>query len=135
MEKLVWDTIMASSTRMNDIYGAITTTDATPTTILAIPATDPNVSLRIDVSVIARRPSSSDADSWKQVLLVDKTANGTPSMVGSQTIAAPIGSLGASSWTIGTVFDSTNIYLQVTGQLGATINWLAAVSPMCVMGD
>jgi len=39
MEKLVWDAIMASSARMNDIYGAITTNDATPTTILTIPAT------------------------------------------------------------------------------------------------
>lgn len=135
MEKLVWDTIMASSIRMNDIYGALTTNDATPTTILAIPAVDTNLSLRIDVSVIARRQSTSDADSWKQVLLVDKTSGGTPSMVGSQSIAAPIGSLGASSWSIGTIFDSNNVYLQVTGQIGATINWLASVSPMYVMGD
>lgn len=134
-EKPVWDAIMASSMKMNDIYGAITTNDATPTTILAVPAIDPNVSIRIDASVVARRPSSSDADSWKQVLLVDKTSGGTPSMVGSQTIAAPIGSLGATSWTIGTAFDANNVYLQVIGQSGATINWMASVSAMCVMGD
>lgn len=126
---------MPSSVSLNRIDGAITTFDATPTTILAVPANDANVSLRIDVSVVARRQSTSDADSWRQTLLVDKTSGGTPSMVGSQSIAAPIGSLGASSWTIGTVFDSGNVYLQVTGQLGATINWFASALPMCVMGD
>lgn len=126
---------MPSSWNLNRIDGAITTNDATPTTILAVPATDPNVSLRIDVSVVARRPSSSDADSWRQTLLVDKTGDAPPTMVGQQSIAAPIGSLGASSWTIGTVFDTKNVYLQVTGQLGATINWLASAQAMCVMGD
>lgn len=126
---------MPSSLNLNRIDGAITTNDATPTTILAVPAVDPNVSLRIDVSVVARRPTTSDADSWKQILLVDKTANGTPSMVGSQSIAAPIGSLGATTWTIGTAFDNSNVYLQVTGQAAATINWFASASAMCVMGD
>src|SRR6267143_5983383 len=97
---------MSSSVNLNRIDGAITTNDATPTTILAVPAVDTNLSLRIDVAVIARRQSTSDADSWKQILLVDKTSGGTPSMVGSQTIAAPIGSLGATSWTIGAAFYS-----------------------------
>lgn len=126
---------MPSSAIMNRIEGAITTTDATPTTILSVPAYDSDISMRIAVSVAARRAGGSDADSWNQVLLVDKTSGGTPTMVGSQTIAQPIGSLGASSWTIGTAFDTNHVYLQVTGQAASIINWLASASTMCVMGD
>jgi hypothetical protein len=126
---------MSSSAFLNRIEGAITTTDATPTTILAVPANEPDISMRISISVAARRSGGSDADSWNQILLVDKTSGGTPTMVGSQTIAQPVGSLGASSWAIGAAFDTTHVYLQVTGQAASTINWLAAASAMCVMGD
>jgi hypothetical protein len=121
---------------LNRIDGAITTTDATPTTIVAIPATDPNVSFRIEVTVIARNPSTSDVKSWNQLLVVDKTAGGTPTMpVAAQSMVAPMGSLGASAWTLATAFDPSNIFVQVQGQAATPINWFASASPVAVMGD
>ena len=121
---------------MNSIDGAITTYDATPTPIVAIPATDPNVSLRIDVTVTCSKPDNSDFKSWDQVLVVNKTAGGTPSMSGAAINAvAPSGSLGSSAWTLSTTFSPNNVFINVVGQAAATINWFATASTIAVMGD
>jgi len=127
---------MSSSVHWNAIDGAITTNDATPTTILAIPASDPNVSIRVDLTVIARNPTTSDGKTWNQLLLVDKTGGQTPTMpVAAQNVTAPMGTLGSASWALATSFEGSNIFIQVQGQLGSSINWFASASPVAVMGD
>jgi len=127
---------MASSLHLNPIDGALTTFDATPTPIIVIPAIDPNVSLRINVTVTCSKPDNSDFKSWDQVLLVSKTAGGTPSMgMAAMNAVAPTGSLGSSSWTLSTAFDPNNIFINVVGQAASTINWFATASAIAVMGD
>lgn len=127
---------MPSSASLNRIDGAITTIDATPTTILAVPAPDQNVSIRVAVTVIARNPATSDLKSWDQVFLVDKTSGGTPTMpVAAQAAVAPAGSLGSSSWSLSAAFDPANVLVQVQGQAATPINWFASAEATCVMGD
>ena len=126
---------MASSVCLNPINGAITTLDSAATPILSVPIFDTDVTLSMEVNILARRQSSSDAKMWHQVMLIDKTADANPTSTALVNLMTPSGTLGSATWNFSTTFDNDHAVVNVIGQSGATINWFATASALQVMGD
>jgi len=126
---------MASSIHLGPIDGAVTTTDNNATQILAIPIFDTDVTMTMEVVICARRQSNSNGKTWHQVMLIDKTADGTPGSISLIDLMTPSGSLGAATWNFSTTFDNDHAFVNVIGQNGATINWFATASAIEVLGD
>lgn len=124
---------MADAQFTNPVEGSLVTYDATPTNILQIPIQD-NASNKVNISTVAREAiTGDDSRTWEQVCLIDRTDGGMPSLVGSLTdVIASLGSAGSTLWAIGITFDSTNAYVQVTGEAAQQINWFCAVTDMYV---
>lgn len=126
---------MPTCVHLNSIDGCVPTSDATPTKILEVPCFEADITMRIEVQILARRPSNADAKTWQQLLLIDKTSGGTPTQAANINIMAPAGTLGAATWTFSVTFDANHVFLNVVGQAAATINWMASAWGMQVMGD
>ena len=126
---------MASSAHLNQIDGAITTSDATTTQILQIPCFESDVTMLTEVWIVARRQSTSDAKTWQQVMLIDKTGGGTPTQASAVNLMTPSGTLGSATWNFSMTFDANHAIVNVIGQAGAIINWFASAWGMQVMGD
>jgi hypothetical protein len=126
---------MTTSVHLNAIDGALSTYDNTATRILQVPMTEPDISIALDVQILARRPDNSDAKIWKELLLVDKTAGGTPTQAALIHVMAPTGNLGTSLWNFSLTFDATHVNLNVIGAAANQVNWLASAWGMQVMGD
>src|SRR5258706_16050445 len=126
---------MASSVPWNQINGAITTFDANAVPILSVPISDTDVTVSMEVNIVARRQSNSDAKTWHQVMLIDKTADANPTSTSLINLMTPTGTLGSATWNFSTTFDNDHAIVNVIGQVGATINWFASAWAMAVMGD
>lgn len=126
---------MPSCTHLNDIDGCTPTSNAIPTQILQIPCFEPDISMRIDLQIVARQPSTADAATWQQLLLIDKTAGATPTQGANINIMTPIKTLGATLWNFSVTFDTNHVNINAIGVAGTVINWFASASGMQVMGD
>lgn len=126
---------MASCTHLNAIDGCVTTPDATPMRILQVPCFEPDISMRIELQIVARQPSTADAKTWQQLLLIDKTAGATPTQGANINIMAPVATLGATLWTFSVTFDANHVNINVIGLASTIINWFASAWGMQVMGD
>ena len=119
---------MADCAVLTGVSGQVTTTDATPTNVLQIPITD-NGTNAVIITTVAREQGLDDSRMWYQIALIDRTDSGMPSMKGSlSNLIAPFGDLGSVLWAVNLVFDSTNAYVQVTGEAGGTINWFSSLT-------
>lgn len=126
---------MATCVHLNSIDGCLSTYDNTPTRILQVPMSESDVSLALDIQILARRPDTADAKTWKEQLLVDKTGGGTPTQGALIHIMTPVGTLGASLWTFSATYDAMHVNLNVIGAAANQVNWLASAWGMQVMGD
>lgn len=126
---------MASSTHLNAIDGSLSTYDNTATRILQVPMSEPDITMRLEIQIIARRPDSADSKTWQELLLIDKTSGGTPTQAAVIHIMTPAGTLGAALWNFNTTFDATHVNLNVIGAAANQVNWLASAWGMQVMGD
>lgn len=96
---------------------------------------EPDITMRLEVLIVARRPDTADSKAWHELLLVDKTGGATPTQAALIHIMTPAGTLGASLWNFSTTFDTTHVNLNVIGAAANQVNWLASAWGMQVMGD
>lgn len=126
---------MATCVHLNAIDGCLSTYNNTATRILQIPMIEDDISLSLDVQILARRPDTGDAKTWKEQVLIDKSAGGTPTQGSLIHIMTPTGTLGAALWNFSITFDTTHVNLNVIGAAANQVNWLASAWGMQVMGD
>jgi hypothetical protein len=126
---------MATCVHLNSIDGCLSTYDNTATRILQVPMTEADISMSVDVQILARRPDTGDAKTWLERLLIDKTGGGTPTLGALIHVMTPVGTLGAALWNFSTTFDSTHVNLNVIGAAANQVNWMASAWGMQVMGD
>lgn len=126
---------MATSNHLSAIDGNLSTYDNTPTRILQVPMNEPDITMRLEIQIVARRPDSADSKTWQELLLVDKTGGGTPTQAALIHIMTPAGTVGASLWNFSAGFDATHVNLNVIGAAANQVNWLASAWGMQVMGD
>jgi len=126
---------MATCVHLNSIDGCISTYDNTAARILQIPMNESDISMRLDVQIIARRPDTADAKTWNEVVLVDKTGGATPTQTGLIHVMTPTGTLGTSLWNFSVTFDATHVNLNVIGAAANQVNWFASAWGIQVMGD
>jgi len=118
---------MADAQVLTGVSASITTIDATPVNILKLPILD-NATNKVNIQVVAREVGLDDSRMWDDVVLIDRTDGGMPSMIGTLVENVPsVGEVGSALWTIGVVFDATDAFIQVTGEAGGEINWFCSV--------
>lgn len=102
----------------------VSTTDATPTTLVDIAiATD----TRKQIKVYANGFETATGDTiWKEITLGCKNIAGTVSIIGSP-VANTGYDAGASAWTIIASVSTTNIRITVTGENTHSIDWAARI--------
>jgi len=116
------------------------TTDATTTELRAGSTVGSRLTLANDsvytfsVLVVARNTGADEGAGYKIAGCMQRTAGGTVSMIGSATVTV-FGET-AAAWDATVVADNTNKTLQVnvTGEAGKTINWVADVRLVSVTG-
>lgn len=109
---------------------ALTTSDATPTTIATLDAST-WTHARVHVSASAALDDETSGCAWElfaQVLNAAGTVSvSTPHQAQRTNSVAPV-----DAWEVSMVASGTNVLVQVTGQAATTINW--TVSATVVLG-
>lgn len=116
--------------QITSMTGTVSTTDATPTTIITIPATTPGA-YSFQVRAVASNGSTEAAYINIAALVMNNA--GTVNLVGAPAyIFTPIftGSLGGADITID--ISGTNILVWVTGETGQNLNWKVLVTLVAV---
>lgn len=102
----------------------LTTTDATPTTIL-IAAFPTNTSGIVTIYIVARDMSTGDTKCITRLMPVKRAGAGL-SVVGSSADLLPSASdAAASTWDVQFNLSGNTVNMQVVGQAGKTIKWYA----------
>lgn len=126
---------MATCVHLPAIDGCLSTYDNTAARILQVPMNEPDITMRLEIQIIARRPDSADSKTWQELLLVDKTAGATPTQAALIHIMTPTGTIGSALWNFSATFDATHVNLNVLGAAANQVNWFASAWGMQVMGD
>ncbi|OAK61699.1 hypothetical protein A3K87_20650 [Variovorax paradoxus] len=138
-------TVAAAGKRQGELYAfAVTTTDATPTSMGTDGASGGNDNqailtnssvMMISGVVMARQNATGDAKGWTFSALVKRGANAAAtSIVGSPTVTVTGADSGASAWTIALTADTTNggLAIRVTGEASKSLTWQAtAMAGFC----
>lgn len=101
-----------------------TTTDATPTTIaaIAIPAGAPVTQLEFEFLVRGKEAAS--GDDWTRIIRgTIKRFNAAAAALVGATTTETRRDTGASTWGATAAASTNDLVVQVTGQVGKTIDW------------
>lgn len=114
--------------------GNITTTTATPQTILEIVAPRTGC-MFLDIIAFARRSSNGDTKSWHLSATTKRDVGGAILLGGVLERVAPQGTVGSALWSITGDSNGDNMRLIVTGQAATTIDWSVVVDGWKLVQD
>ena len=113
-----------------ETQNALSTTDATPTTILnaEMPA---DSSALFFLLVIAKSTTNGATRNWALIQPRKRVGVGNATVVGSAADLLPSSAdSGTAGWALSVSSVGDRINMQVTGAAGTTINWYAKISGM-----
>lgn len=103
------------------VSGTVTTTDATPTTLISL-ALDDNTVYLVEGYVVARRTDAADRAGYYRNVVAYREAAGAATLQG--TVDTSFTRESDATWDSTIIVSGNNLILQVTGRAGRTIDWL-----------
>lgn len=106
--------------------GAVSTTDATPTSVYSLALAD-NSAYIVTAMIVGRRTDSADRVMIQKIVGVYREA-GTPAIATPPGQDSTLFEAGEMSWDASFSLSGNNLVLQVTGEAAANIDWSCSIS-------